>query len=44
VTGFLKGKPGHTISLFWYFVQQNQQTGKATVHPTKSMIAFAAKK
>jgi uncharacterized protein DUF5655 len=41
---FLKGKPEHTISLFWYFVQQYQLVGDVTIHPTKSMIAFAATK
>lgn len=40
---FLKGKSAHTLSLFWHFVQQFQSVGKVTVHPTKSMIAFAAK-
>ncbi|MFI5131193.1 MAG: DUF5655 domain-containing protein [Chitinophagales bacterium] len=40
---FLKGKSDHTISLFWHFVQQFQEIGKVTIHPTKSMIAFAAK-
>jgi Domain of unknown function (DUF5655) len=40
---FLKGKSAHTISLFWHFVQQYHQIGKITVHPTKSMIAFAGK-
>ena len=40
---FLMGKSEHTISLFWHFVQRYQQIGDITVHPTKSMIAFAAK-
>ena len=40
---FLKGKSEHTVSLFWHFVQQYQQIGSVTIHPTKSMIAFAAK-
>ena len=40
---FLEKKPEHTISLFWHFVQQYQEIGKVTVHPTKSMIALAAK-
>ena len=40
---FLKGKSEHTVSLFWYFVQQYYQVGNVTIHPTKSMIAFAAK-
>jgi len=38
---FLKGKSEHTVSLFWHFVQQYQQIGSVTIHPTKSMIAFA---
>lgn len=40
---FLKGKSDYTVSLFWYFTGQYQQIGKVTIHPTKSMIAFAAK-
>ncbi len=40
---FLKGKSEHTLSLFWHFVRQYQEIGKVSVHPTKSMIAFAAK-
>ena len=40
---FLEKKSEHTISLFWHFVQQYQEIGKVTVHPTKSMIALAAK-
>jgi Domain of unknown function (DUF5655) len=40
---FLQGKSEHTISLFWHFVGEYQQIGKVTIHPTKSMIAFAAK-
>lgn len=40
---FLDKKTEHTISLFWYFAQSYQQIGVVTVHPTKSMIAFAAK-
>ena len=43
VNDFLKGKSEHTVSLLWYFIQQYQAMGKVTVHPTKSMIAFAAK-
>ncbi len=39
---FLKGKSEHTISLFHHFTKRYQQLGKVTVHPTKSMIAFAA--
>jgi hypothetical protein len=40
---FLKGKSDHTLSLFWYFVEQYQLLGKVTIHPTKSMIAFAGR-
>lgn len=40
---FLKGKSEHTVSLFWHFAKCYQQLGKVTIHPTKSMIAFAAK-
>ena len=40
---YLAGKSEHTVSLFWHFVQQYQRIGKVTIHPTKSMIAVAAK-
>ncbi len=40
---FLHNKPEYTIALFWHFADSFQQTGKVTIHPTKSMIAFAAK-
>ena len=40
---YLTGKTAHTISLFWHFVQKFQEIGNVTIHPTKSMIAFAAK-
>jgi Domain of unknown function (DUF5655) len=39
---FLDRKPGHTVSLFWHFVEEYQKIGPVTVHPTKTMIAFAA--
>jgi hypothetical protein len=39
---FLKGKSEHTIMLFHYFTKQFRKIGEVTVHPTKSMIAFAA--
>jgi hypothetical protein len=42
LSDFLDGKTEHTVSLFWYFVQQYHQIGEVTIHPTKSMIAFAA--
>lgn len=41
---FLDGKSALTLSLFWHFVQQYKRIGDISVHPTKSMIAFAAKK
>lgn len=40
---FLNKKSAHTIGLFWHFVDCYQKIGNVTVHPTKSMIAFAAK-
>lgn len=40
---FLQNKSAHTISLFWHFVEAFQQIGKVTIHPTKTMIAFAAR-
>lgn len=33
-----------TIELFWHFVESFQQFGLVTMHPTKSMIGFAANK
>ena len=39
---FVKGKSEHTLSLFRAFTEQYQLIGRVTVHPTKSMIAFAA--
>lgn len=43
LSDFLEGKTEYSLSLFWYFTQQYQELGKVTIHPTKSMIAFAAK-
>lgn len=40
---FLANKSAHTIGLFWHFVETYQKLGKVTIHPTKSMIAVAAK-
>ena len=40
---FLQNKSSQTVSLFWHFVSTYQRIGKVTIHPTKSMIAFAAK-
>ena len=40
---FLNNKSEHTIGLFWHFVETYQKLGKVTIHPTKSMIAVAAK-
>jgi hypothetical protein len=40
---FFKNKPEDTIALFWNFVDQYRKIGNITVHPTKSMIAFAGK-
>lgn len=40
---FLLGKSAETVALFWHFVGSYQQIGKVTVHPTKSMIALAAR-
>lgn len=39
---FLEGKSEHTRSLFRHFAICFQQIGEVTIHPTKSMIAFAA--
>lgn len=43
LSDFLNGKPEYTISLFWHFTEEYQKIGKVSVHPTKSMIAFAGK-
>ena len=43
LSDFLKGKSAHTLSLFWHFSECYQQFGVVTIHPTKSMIGFAAK-
>jgi hypothetical protein len=39
---FLNGKSADTIALFWHFVKSFQKLGPVSIHPTKSMIAFAA--
>lgn len=43
VDDFLDNKSSHTVSLFWHFVAAFQQIGNVTIHPAKTMIAFAAK-
>ncbi len=40
---FLYNKSSETVSLFWHFVNVYQQIGNVTIHPAKTMIAFAAK-
>lgn len=40
---FLKGKPDHTVELFDHLVMEYKQIGDVKVHPTKSMISFAAR-
>ena len=40
---FLNGKSAHTVGLFYHLVNEFQQIGEVTIHPTKSMIAFAAR-
>jgi Domain of unknown function (DUF5655) len=40
---FLVGKSDHTVELFNYFIDQYKTIGNISVHPTKSMIAIAAK-
>lgn len=41
---FFRNKPEHTIALYREFEKQYKKIGAVTVHPAKSMIAFAAKK
>lgn len=43
LSDFLHGKSEHTLALFWHFIESYQEIGKITVHPTKSMVAIAAK-
>lgn len=40
----MDGKSQHTISLFYELVNQFQQIGETSIHPTKSMIALSAQK
>ena len=40
---FLLNKSAQTVELFWQFADAYQTIGKVTIHPTKSMIGFAAK-
>ncbi len=44
LSDFLNGKTQHTINLFYQLAHEFGQIGKITVHPTKSMISFAANK
>jgi hypothetical protein len=39
----LKGKSEHTLALFRHFVAEYKKLGDISIHPTKSMIAIAAK-
>ncbi|MEI9917721.1 MAG: DUF5655 domain-containing protein [Bacteroidota bacterium] len=39
----LSGKSEHTLKLFWHFIEVYKAIGDIAVHPTKSMIAIAAK-
>lgn len=43
LSDFLYNKSEHTQALFRAFVERFQKIGPVTVHPTKSMIALAAK-
>src|SRR5260221_653049 len=40
---FLANKSEYTISLFRHFIKEYQQMAKVTIHPTKSIVALAAK-
>lgn len=44
LSDFLEGKTDHTLALFWHFTNSFKSIGNITVHPTKSMVAFASKK
>jgi hypothetical protein len=39
----LSGKSEHTLALFRHFIGEYKKLGNITVHPTKTMIAIAAK-
>jgi hypothetical protein len=43
LTDFLHNKSTITVALFWYFVETFQAISTVTIHPTKSMIAFAVR-
>jgi Domain of unknown function (DUF5655) len=38
---FLRGKSGHTVTLFNHFVSEYSKIGSVTVHPAKTMIGIA---
>jgi hypothetical protein len=40
---FLEGKSGHTLDLFYYFIDEYRKIGEFVLHPARSRIAFAAK-
>lgn len=40
---FFYKKSTETVSLFWAFVDAYRQIGRVSIHPTKTMIAIAAK-
>lgn len=43
MTDHLSGKSEHTLALFHHFIDVFREVGTITVHPTKTMIAVAAK-
>ena len=43
LSDFLNGKPEHTVGLFYQLVDEFKTIGDVQVHPTKSMISFAAR-
>jgi hypothetical protein len=43
LSDFLYNKSSHTVALFYHLVNEYQQIGEVTIHPTKSMISFAAR-
>jgi len=44
LSDLFESKSDQSISLFWHFAESYKQLGNVTIHPTKSMIAFAASK
>ncbi|MBT7996394.1 MAG: hypothetical protein HN691_16110 [Bacteroidetes bacterium] len=42
VENYLHGKSGHTIGLFFHFLEEFNKIGEIVLHPAKTRISFAA--